>query len=120
MKYLLFSERSWEELMTIVESDSVLQAEREKFPEKYPRELFAPGLLVGELPKLTGYVRTVFVYDDASPEQIANVTAYWAAQIVGKGLKTYKRWLMPLLDTTELSEKFREHEKMREQSKTTR
>jgi hypothetical protein len=123
MKYLVINEWSPEDWNTAIKRDAIIQADRERFPRKYPKKPIETCFLSTELPKLTETFRTVDVYDVDDPEQLTNLAAFWDAQKVD--LKSFKRWYIPLFEyrepySTELHRQLERVEKMREESKTIR
>ena len=78
-------------------------AERKKFPNKYPKQIFPDHIVLGDLPQFDGTIRSVTVYDTDDPEQIANIVAYWEAQKLE--LKTTKRWFIPIIESIKVAEK---------------
>jgi hypothetical protein len=94
MKYLVFTEYDSEEIDILTKKAKAIWAEREKAPDKYPKQIFPDHYVLGDLPKFKEAIRGVTIYETDDPEQIANVVAYWEAQ--KPELKTIKRWFIPL------------------------
>jgi len=122
MKYVCFTEFSPEDWHTMLERDAIIQADRERFPGKYPKKPIESCFLSTELPKLTESFKIVDVYEIDDPEQLTNLSAFWDAQRLDA--KSLKKWYIPLFDfvpyMTEFQRQRQRVEKMREESKTTR
>jgi hypothetical protein len=102
MKYLAFMECASEEVEVMTEKGKAIWAERETAPDKYPKKIFQDHYLLGELPKLEEGIRVMTIYETDDPEQMANLVAYWEAQ--KPGLKTMKRWYIPLTEASKVLE----------------
>ena len=92
MKYLVFSEFSREEWDKLSESGKKIWAEREKVPDKYPKQIFPDHGILGDLPTFTEDIRGFTIYETDDPQQLKNVVAFWTAQ----GIKSFKRWFIPI------------------------
>lgn len=73
MDYIGFWEFRFEDFDKVIKKTKYVWAEREKGSEKFPKVLFPPHGMGGELKGFT-------VYENATPEQILNLTLYMAPE----------------------------------------
>ena len=97
MKYLLISESDPEQMETVFERNAIVLTEREKNPMKYPQYTrFEQAMILGDLPKLTqGWARSITLFD-GTPEQVANLEAFWTAQMPDIRVRL---WWIPIVET---------------------
>ena len=73
MNYIAFWEFKPEDLEKVIEKFKYAMAEREKGTGKFPKILFPPHSIGGEYKGFT-------IYEDATPEQLMNVTMYFSPE----------------------------------------
>ena len=94
MKYLVFDEMSkdWDKA---VENIHIHAEERGK--GNLPERIFPDHTLHGDLPQLTQQLRGFKIYETDDPKQLTNIAALYTAC----DLKTWKRSVIPITDTSD-------------------
>ena len=81
MKFLVFWELDPEDLPKALEKNTKAIDEGDKNPGKYPRTVFIPHTLLGDLPTLTKDIRGVSVWEADSLEQLAERGQYYLPEM---------------------------------------
>jgi hypothetical protein len=107
LKFLMITECKPEEMVAMLKKDAVINADREKNPENYPKTI-AKGLWVmGEWPKLSPDTMKGFDLVEAdSVEQVENHVAFWSSTMIAEN-PSLKKIYVPLLDASKLIAKMK-------------
>jgi len=82
MRYIAFAEYNPEDLdKMMIKQRDLINAERKKFPKRYPKKFLSDHALVGALPALTKAGCTLAFYETDDPAQLANIANRWGPMI---------------------------------------
>lgn len=102
LKFLMISECKPEEMVAMAKKDAVINADREKNPENYPKIITKGLWLIGEWPKLSpDTFKAIDIVEADSVEQVENHVAFWTSTMIAD-TPSLKKIYVPLLDASKL------------------
>jgi hypothetical protein len=96
---MIFYEYKQEDMDRIIEGNNAMSVDREKNPEKWPKQLTPNYTMIGEIPEMKESMRGLALYEVENEEQLQHYDMFLRSTLVRLGIKGGIRGWVPLLDS---------------------
>ena len=106
MKYVIFMEYKQEEMDSAIKASNEVTMDREKHPDKWPKQLTPIYQMLGDLPEPTEKFRGLAIHEVESEEQLRHYDAFLRSTLTRLGIKGGIMAWVPVLDSSKWVEEW--------------
>ena len=100
MKFaVFFNYKAPEELEASMKMYDAVTPERERFPDKFPKQLTPTYVLLGDLPELKEKIRGFVTYEADSQEQMEDFWVFATSKLAELGVKEGIKSFIPIVES---------------------
>jgi len=108
LRFVMFYDYKQEEATAVVEANNEMSVDRERFPEKWPKQLTPTYNVLGDLPELEERFRGFAIYDAENEEQLQHYMVFLHSKLAELGVTGGLKGFLPLIDGAKTAQEWKD------------